>query len=222
MWYYDIYMGMWCWVWDETKLKKSECGGNIICALAFKRKTIGPPDKVTLESLKIDATPVPLLRSSIEHPRNHRLRLTNAGRNPYALERPNTMAVVPRETTFQIERPQSNGTSKLLINVQTSFLRGRESFSRYSRRSTSGRKPLNLPSITHNNTKVSTPRLSASNGDSKRGFQKPKYDKLRAASPLNLSVEKTHWIARWIEDTNRALENNEMTPVDPLPLIPEQ
>ncbi|KAK3095356.1 hypothetical protein FSP39_013669, partial [Pinctada imbricata] len=197
---------------------------EFIKALAFRRKKVGPPDKMQLESLKIDATPVPLLRSTIDHPRNHRLRLTNAGRNPYAFERPNTMSIVPRETTFQIERPQSNGTSKLLINVQTSFLRGRESLSRYSKRSQSGKKTLNLPSIAHNHTKVSTPRMSANRLDSaeKRGFQKPKLDKLRSASPLNLTDEKTMWIARWIEETNKALESNDMTPIDPLPLISEQ
>lgn len=183
--------------------------------------------KMQLESLKIDATPVPtLVRRHIEHPRNHRLRLTKNGKNPYRLDRSQTLGglQLPRETSFEIERPQSHGTQKLVINVATSFMKKDNARFATKQMDPPLARSINLPSIaTFRQTKVSPPKLSIINGDSfmKRGFRRPASDKMRPASPQNLSDEKQEWIGRWIENTNRALENDEFFITDPLPILSE-
>lgn len=179
-----------------------------------------------LESLKIDATPVPtMVRRHIEHPRNHRLKLTQPGKSPYRLDRSQTLGGLPRETSFELERPQSHGTNKLVINVATSFMKKDNARCSSKQVDPPLARSINLPSIAaFRQTKVSPPRLSIINGDSfmKRGFRRPSNDKMRPASPQNLSDEKQEWIARWIENTNRALENDEYFITDPLPIIQEQ
>ncbi|KAJ8316796.1 hypothetical protein KUTeg_004700 [Tegillarca granosa] len=42
----------------------------------------------------------------------------------------------------------------------------------------------------------------------KSPFKRPKHEKLNAALPVNLSDEKQDWIARWIQNTNKALESD--------------
>lgn len=183
--------------------------------------------KMQLESLKIDATPVPtIVRRHIEHPRNHRLKLTQNGKNPYRLDRSQTVGglQLPRETSFEIERPQSHGTQKLVINVATSFMKKDNARFATKQMDPPLARSINLPSIaTFRQTKVSPPKLSIINGDSfmKKGFRRPANDKMRPASPQNLSDEKQEWIGRWIESTNRALENDEFFITDPLPILSE-
>lgn len=183
--------------------------------------------KMQLESLKIDATPVPTIgRRHIPHPRNHRLKLTQTGKSPYRLDRSQTVNGVqlPRETSFEIERPQSQGTQKLVINVATSFMKKDNTRFPIKQSDPPLARSINLPSIAaFRQTRVSPPKLSIINGDSfmKRGFRRPPSDKMRPASPQNLSDEKQEWIARWIENTNKALENDEYFITDPLPIIQE-
>lgn len=167
------------------------------------------------------------LRTSISHPNEHKLRFTTVGKTPYSLERANTLAgCVPfaREASFEIERPQSHGRS-MVINVATSFVRHHEhSHTRHPTKIPAQSFPA-LPSISHRNNHASSSdsdKISVLKGKglitTKSHFKRPKHEKLSAALPVNLSDEKQDWIARWIQNTNKALESG----VESLPNIREQ
>lgn len=177
----------------------------------------------TLQSLKVDSVPVPLLRG---HPSAHKLRFTQGGKSPYGLERSKSIGVpFAREASFELERTQGN--SKYVINIPTSFVRRQRSGTKYSEQSFS-RGSTSLPNITSPSPPPRTPARSTKSpskitviaGESyvRTSFRRPAA--LRPATPMNLTTEKERWIANWIENTNKALEKCE-TPLEILPIITE-
>ena len=168
----------------------------------------------TLQSLKVDSVPVPIFRG---HPNGHKLRFTQGG-----VERSKTLRVpFTHETSFELERPQ--GKSKYVINIPTSYVRKQRSGTRFSEQSFN-RASTSLPNITSPVPTVPrtprpikpTPKITLIAGESyvKASFRRA------VATPMNLSTEKERWIAKWIENTNRALNGCE-TPIEILPIINE-
>lgn len=177
----------------------------------------------TLQSLKVDSVPVPIFRG---HPNGHKLRFTQGGRSPYGVERSKTLRVpFTHATSFELERPQ--GKSKYVINIPTSYVRKQRSGTRFSEQSFN-RASTSLPNITSPVPTVPrtprpikpTPKITLIAGESyvKAAFRRPVA--MRPATPMNLSTEKERWIAKWIENTNRALNGCE-TPIELLPIINE-
>lgn len=66
-----------------------------------------------------------VMSRSIAHPRGHKLRFTPSGANRFERSRSNLASSLPfsREASFEIERPQSHGASKIVINIATSFMK---------------------------------------------------------------------------------------------------
>ncbi|KAL3863132.1 hypothetical protein ACJMK2_004903 [Sinanodonta woodiana] len=173
------------------------------------------------------------IHGSINHPSTHRLKLvteTPAFSPRYVMQRSNSLSVdnvqFGARTFFEMERPQSLGTPRIVINIATSFK---------SPRSPNRRVPTFPALATYNVSKKrnSVPELGVSvnnsHGRNVASFNSTKEQiptKNRIISPIEMDLEKQSMIKRWIEDTSRALsiksaEQKSFTRTKTLPVIKE-
>ncbi|OWF44544.1 hypothetical protein KP79_PYT17848 [Mizuhopecten yessoensis] len=181
-----------------------------------------------------------MMARSIGHPRGHKIRFTSNGQIPYRYDRSrsnlSTSLPFSRETSFEIERPQSHGASKIVINIATSFMK-RDQKGRGDR--SSWRYLPSLPNVTSPRSTSRDSHLRMSNNTTKyhkimgapgkpipNVFRKVNYDNpVPCVSPVHLSDEKHSRIANWVRDTNTALlpDYDELEPTyESLPAIIEQ
>jgi len=201
--------------------------------MILRNITMEIAERITCDSSRI-------FGRSIGHPREHKLRFTRPGHSqspsPYRVDRSRTTLTnlpLSRETSFEIERPQSH--SRLVINIATSY-RKKDRLSRYSHKTEKNVwKPV--PSLPLLSSPIPTTRiLKSSKIDNNPGnigitgeaiytqFRRARTnDNLHSSSPVNMSTEKHTWIANWIQDTNNALDKNfaSVPTSDSLPVIKE-
>ena len=187
-----------------------------------------------IERLRFNLNPKNAIPRTIGHPQAHKLKFTQNGRYskqqmPRSYTNLATLPPFARETSFEIERPQSQGASKLVINVATSFVDKHRKFrtDKNMRRSipvlptiTTPRTNLNSsPRSTYRKFMKHNPEVTLDQGAFRaRGYERP-------ASPVLLSNEKKTWIYNWIKDTNteeELLEASRPPTSDALPIINEQ
>lgn len=181
-----------------------------------------------------------LMSRSIAHPRGHKIRFTPS-KPPYRLDRSRTnlssSLPLSRETSFEIERPQSHGASKIVINIATSFMRrdqkgrGDRSSYRYlpsipnapSPRSTSRDSHFRM---SNNTTKYHNILGGGGGGGKPKSTAFQRFDNpVPCITPVHLSDEKHSRIANWVRDTNTALLRDYDEPesvYESLPVISEQ
>ncbi|KAK3581792.1 hypothetical protein CHS0354_027260 [Potamilus streckersoni] len=176
-------------------------------------------------------------QGSINHPSTHRLKLvteTPAFSPRYVMQRSHSLSIDniqfgPR-TFFELERPQSLGTPRIVINVATSFK---------SPRSPKRRVPTFPVLATYNvpkkknsvpelgmSTNNSYGRRSARNVASSNSTKKQSTTTDRPISPMEMDLEKQTMIEQWIEDTSKALsiksgEKKSLSRTKTLPVIKE-
>lgn len=157
-----------------------------------------------------------------KHPNAHRLRMATQI-SQHRMERSHTLSSnhLPK-TSFEIERPQTQGNSRLIINITTSLIRNPHRTSAISQERERRKLPI-LPNLTRNRVSR-TPEIKLLTGNidmPRRTYRQQSTETLLPAAPVNLSAEQTSWIANWIQTTNKAFDADEETDREQLPIICE-